>query len=251
MCLFSFLLSVVGDLIIFPLLRRFQLILVQFNTLNVSKRNSLNCVNSGKLQLSLCFTEFHSPSYPGRLSSPTSCVDRYGLIHQARISASVNAMRVLNTGTEVEAAVADALVGCCIFLFLLCITQPIRKPVAGVTSRYVLIRLFYKTVNPVSHITGALLTGTFCWSDTGFPQFQIIHTKHLDFFILSIKSVKLLIEIKTDYFSPRSSIVQKCSQKNSDTWASISYWEEQWIPTQSGAGLSCHLITSWLYSVTL
>uniref|UniRef100_A0A665VXR7 Cytoplasmic linker associated protein 1a n=1 Tax=Echeneis naucrates TaxID=173247 RepID=A0A665VXR7_ECHNA len=36
--------------------------------------------------------------------------DRYGLIHQARISASVNAMRVLNTGTEVEAAVADALV---------------------------------------------------------------------------------------------------------------------------------------------
>uniref|UniRef100_A0A3Q3LSL6 Cytoplasmic linker associated protein 1a n=1 Tax=Mastacembelus armatus TaxID=205130 RepID=A0A3Q3LSL6_9TELE len=39
--------------------------------------------------------------------------DRYGLIHQARISASVNAMRVLNTGTEVEAAVADALVGCC------------------------------------------------------------------------------------------------------------------------------------------
>uniref|UniRef100_A0A8C1PRK5 Cytoplasmic linker associated protein 1a n=1 Tax=Cyprinus carpio TaxID=7962 RepID=A0A8C1PRK5_CYPCA len=36
-------------------------------------------------------------------------VDRFGLIHQARISASVNAMRVLNTGTEVEAAVADAL----------------------------------------------------------------------------------------------------------------------------------------------
>ncbi|KAM8856665.1 CLIP-associating protein 1a isoform 33-T33 [Spinachia spinachia] len=36
-------------------------------------------------------------------------LDRYGLIHQARISASVNAMRVLNTGTEVEAAVADAL----------------------------------------------------------------------------------------------------------------------------------------------
>ncbi|XP_023192828.1 CLIP-associating protein 1 isoform X15 [Xiphophorus maculatus] len=42
-----------------------------------------------------------SPSRPG--------LDRYGLIHQARISASVNAMRVLNTGTEVEAAVADAL----------------------------------------------------------------------------------------------------------------------------------------------
>ncbi|XP_047227294.1 CLIP-associating protein 1a isoform X24 [Girardinichthys multiradiatus] len=36
-------------------------------------------------------------------------LDRYSLIHQARISASVNAMRVLNTGTEVEAAVADAL----------------------------------------------------------------------------------------------------------------------------------------------
>lgn len=36
--------------------------------------------------------------------------DRFGLIHQARISASVNAMRVLNTGSEVEAAVADALV---------------------------------------------------------------------------------------------------------------------------------------------
>ncbi|KAG1937710.1 hypothetical protein F2P79_018132 [Pimephales promelas] len=36
-------------------------------------------------------------------------IDRFGLIHQARISASVNAMRVLNTGTEVEAAVADAL----------------------------------------------------------------------------------------------------------------------------------------------
>ncbi|XP_061092166.1 CLIP-associating protein 1a [Conger conger] len=35
--------------------------------------------------------------------------DRFGLVHHARISASVNAMRVLNTGTEVEAAVADAL----------------------------------------------------------------------------------------------------------------------------------------------
>ena len=42
---------------------------------------------------------------------PLSAPDRYGLLHQARISASVNAMRVLNTGTEVEAAVADALVG--------------------------------------------------------------------------------------------------------------------------------------------
>ncbi|XP_063069073.1 CLIP-associating protein 1a [Engraulis encrasicolus] len=36
-------------------------------------------------------------------------LDRYGLLHQARMSASINAMRVLNTGTEVEAAVADAL----------------------------------------------------------------------------------------------------------------------------------------------
>ncbi|KAF7213726.1 transcript variant X18 [Nothobranchius furzeri] len=43
-------------------------------------------------------------------ADPHSQSDRYGLIHQARISASVNAMRVLNTGTEVEAAVADALV---------------------------------------------------------------------------------------------------------------------------------------------
>ncbi|XP_056611240.1 CLIP-associating protein 1a isoform X8 [Triplophysa dalaica] len=47
-----------------------------------------------------------------RDTSPTrgfTPLDRLGLIHQARISASVNAMRVLNTGTEVEAAVADAL----------------------------------------------------------------------------------------------------------------------------------------------
>ncbi|XP_067265726.1 CLIP-associating protein 1a isoform X17 [Chanodichthys erythropterus] len=45
-----------------------------------------------------------------RETSPSRLgLDRFGLIHQARISASVNAMRVLNTGTEVEAAVADAL----------------------------------------------------------------------------------------------------------------------------------------------
>uniref|UniRef100_A0A8D0AMX5 Cytoplasmic linker associated protein 1a n=1 Tax=Sander lucioperca TaxID=283035 RepID=A0A8D0AMX5_SANLU len=44
-------------------------------------------------------------------ADPHSQSDRYGLIHQARISASVNAMRVLDTGTEVEAAVADALYG--------------------------------------------------------------------------------------------------------------------------------------------
>ncbi|XP_030610351.1 CLIP-associating protein 1-like isoform X6 [Archocentrus centrarchus] len=43
-----------------------------------------------------------------RETSPTrSGTDR--LSQQARISASVNAMRILNTGTEVEAAVADAL----------------------------------------------------------------------------------------------------------------------------------------------
>ncbi|XP_032412040.1 CLIP-associating protein 1-A-like isoform X18 [Xiphophorus hellerii] len=43
-----------------------------------------------------------------RETSPSrTAADR--LAHQARISASVNAMRVLNTGTEVEAAVADAL----------------------------------------------------------------------------------------------------------------------------------------------
>ncbi|XP_071197990.1 CLIP-associating protein 1-like isoform X20 [Salvelinus alpinus] len=42
-------------------------------------------------------------------ADPHGQSDRFGLIHQDRISASVNAMRVLNTGTEVEAAVADAL----------------------------------------------------------------------------------------------------------------------------------------------
>uniref|UniRef100_A0A671MA50 CLIP-associating protein 1-like n=1 Tax=Sinocyclocheilus anshuiensis TaxID=1608454 RepID=A0A671MA50_9TELE len=45
---------------------------------------------------------------PARGFSPLG-KNRFGLIHQARISASVNAMRILNTGTEVEAAVADAL----------------------------------------------------------------------------------------------------------------------------------------------
>uniref|UniRef100_A0A9J8ABU8 Cytoplasmic linker associated protein 1 n=1 Tax=Cyprinus carpio carpio TaxID=630221 RepID=A0A9J8ABU8_CYPCA len=45
---------------------------------------------------------------PARGFSPLG-KNRFGLIHQARISASVNAMRVLDTGTEVEAAVADAL----------------------------------------------------------------------------------------------------------------------------------------------
>ncbi|KAM9487441.1 CLIP-associating protein 1a isoform 2-T2 [Clarias gariepinus] len=42
-------------------------------------------------------------------AEPVGQSDRFGLIHQARISASVNAMKVLNTGTDVEAAVADAL----------------------------------------------------------------------------------------------------------------------------------------------
>lgn len=85
---------------------------------NVSKRNS----NKSKTSV-LCFCqsgELHWTLSVYRCSSltvffylfsfPASCLDRYGLIHQARISASVNAMRVLNTGTEVEAAVADALV---------------------------------------------------------------------------------------------------------------------------------------------
>lgn len=47
-------------------------------------------------------------------------LDRYSFINSARISASVNAMRVLNTGTEVEAAVADALV-CTLLLELKCL----------------------------------------------------------------------------------------------------------------------------------
>ncbi|XP_024141871.1 CLIP-associating protein 1-B [Oryzias melastigma] len=53
-------------------------------------------------------TRHHSRS-TSSLSSADLQSDRFGLIHQAHISASVNAMRVLNTGTEVEAAVADAL----------------------------------------------------------------------------------------------------------------------------------------------
>uniref|UniRef100_A0A8C7R020 TOG domain-containing protein n=1 Tax=Oncorhynchus mykiss TaxID=8022 RepID=A0A8C7R020_ONCMY len=44
-----------------------------------------------------------------RDTSPARGFSPLGLAHQARISASVNAMRILNTGTEVEAAVADAL----------------------------------------------------------------------------------------------------------------------------------------------
>ncbi|CAB1327986.1 unnamed protein product, partial [Coregonus sp. 'balchen'] len=59
-----------------------------------------------------------SPLASRRVSRSTSALhsaesvghsERLGLAHQARISASVNAMRILNTGTEVEAAVADAL----------------------------------------------------------------------------------------------------------------------------------------------
>lgn len=57
--------------------------------------------------MSICLLAIAHPHYLILCSNPT---DRFGLIHQARISASVNAMRVLNTGTEVEAAVADALV---------------------------------------------------------------------------------------------------------------------------------------------
>ncbi|XP_050978501.1 CLIP-associating protein 1 [Labeo rohita] len=51
----------------------------------------------------------HSRSTSALTSADVLQTDRFGLIHQARISASVNAMRILNTGTEVEAAVADAL----------------------------------------------------------------------------------------------------------------------------------------------
>uniref|UniRef100_A0AAQ5YKG1 TOG domain-containing protein n=1 Tax=Amphiprion ocellaris TaxID=80972 RepID=A0AAQ5YKG1_AMPOC len=51
-------------------------------------------------------TRRHSRS-TSALSSAECYSDR--LSHQARISASVNAMKILNTGTEVEAAVADAL----------------------------------------------------------------------------------------------------------------------------------------------
>ncbi|XP_069377340.1 CLIP-associating protein 1-like isoform X29 [Paralichthys olivaceus] len=51
-------------------------------------------------------TRRHSRS-TSALSSAECYSDR--LSHQARISASVDAMRILNTGTEVEAAVADAL----------------------------------------------------------------------------------------------------------------------------------------------
>ncbi|XP_038588332.1 CLIP-associating protein 1-like isoform X10 [Micropterus salmoides] len=51
-------------------------------------------------------TRHHSRS-TSALSSAECYSDR--LSHQARISASVNAMKILNTGTDVEAAVADAL----------------------------------------------------------------------------------------------------------------------------------------------
>nr|XP_029135946.1 CLIP-associating protein 1-like [Labrus bergylta] len=51
-------------------------------------------------------TRRHSRS-TSTLSSAECYSDR--LSHQARISASVNAMRILDTGTDVEAAVADAL----------------------------------------------------------------------------------------------------------------------------------------------
>ncbi|XP_056590195.1 CLIP-associating protein 1 [Triplophysa dalaica] len=51
----------------------------------------------------------HSRSTSALTAGDMLQTDRFGLIHQARISASVNAMRVLNTGSEVEAAVADAL----------------------------------------------------------------------------------------------------------------------------------------------
>ncbi|KAJ3584572.1 hypothetical protein NHX12_015067, partial [Muraenolepis orangiensis] len=53
-------------------------------------------------------TRRHSRSTSALSAVATDCYsDR--LSHQARISASVNAMKILDTGTEVEAAVADAL----------------------------------------------------------------------------------------------------------------------------------------------
>ncbi|XP_047211071.1 CLIP-associating protein 1-A-like isoform X6 [Girardinichthys multiradiatus] len=65
--------------------------------------NSASCGQSEKTR-----PRGHRSQGCSRETSPTrSGVDR--LSHQARISASVNAMRILNTGTEVEAAVADAL----------------------------------------------------------------------------------------------------------------------------------------------
>ncbi|KAL6115123.1 clasp1 [Pungitius sinensis] len=51
-------------------------------------------------------TRRHSRS-TSALPSAESCSDR--LSHHSRISAAVNAMKILDTGTEVEAAVADAL----------------------------------------------------------------------------------------------------------------------------------------------
>ncbi|XP_071398045.1 CLIP-associating protein 1-B-like isoform X1 [Centroberyx affinis] len=54
-------------------------------------------------------TRRHSRSTSALSSAECYSGPGYRLSHQARISASVNAMRILNTGTEVEAAVADAL----------------------------------------------------------------------------------------------------------------------------------------------
>lgn len=85
---------------------------------------------------------------PLPFSFHTSCLDRYGLIHQARISASVNAMRVLNTGTEVEAAVADALVSCFgIFAFRRDILYVIKFVVVerGLLSKQALRKVFMQT----------------------------------------------------------------------------------------------------------
>uniref|UniRef100_A0A665TSV1 Cytoplasmic linker associated protein 1 n=1 Tax=Echeneis naucrates TaxID=173247 RepID=A0A665TSV1_ECHNA len=56
------------------------------------------------------FSPLATHRYSRSTSALTSAESSDRLSHQARISASVNAMRILNTGTEVEAAVADALV---------------------------------------------------------------------------------------------------------------------------------------------
>lgn len=115
-CLFIWLL-VVGQLGIFVLCEVFSSFLLRFKkkatvTESGDKSQKVAFVRSGKIQQLLLPLRRDSPTIFLLLPPYTSRTDRYGLIHQARISASVNAMRVLNTGTEVEAAVADALVRC-------------------------------------------------------------------------------------------------------------------------------------------
>lgn len=116
-CLFVWLL-VVGEKVFRSFLLRFKKKKVQLLSPVTKVKKLLLSVQVRYSSYFYHFPEIHSPfSFP-LSSSHASCTDRYGLIHQARISASVNAMRVLNTGTEVEAAVADALVRCWRLVFL-------------------------------------------------------------------------------------------------------------------------------------